>query len=144
MPGLETAASAFAVVGAADVAVRVGRKVYAFLRDVVDAPESIKRLCEEVHEITVLAAACEKAKNSLNQSPQPSGPNSNQTSFDSGLKAVDRALRTLQIITARCGGKTTTWTKLKFVMDEKKIRQSLKSLERAKALLTNALVLTYG
>jgi hypothetical protein len=52
----EVAAGAFAVIGVADVAVRSGREVYEFLRDIADAPYEIERLCCITKEITYFSS----------------------------------------------------------------------------------------
>ncbi|KAI0575541.1 hypothetical protein A1F97_05789, partial [Pyrenophora tritici-repentis] len=52
---LELAAGVLAIVGAADVAVRTGREVHGFLRNIAGAPEEINRLCATVKEVAILA-----------------------------------------------------------------------------------------
>lgn len=42
--GLDTAAGAFAFLGATDVVIRTGKKIYGFLHDVIDALEALQRL----------------------------------------------------------------------------------------------------
>ncbi|KAL6709237.1 hypothetical protein ACN47E_001644 [Coniothyrium glycines] len=145
MSGLETAASAFAVVGAADVVFRLGIKVYGFLNDIADAPQSLQTLRDGVRDVTALARACQTSQQTLRSKAQTSQSGPSPSQVDSALKAVERALQPLKNNMAKFAvGAPTTWTRVKYVLDEKKIEKSLISLERSKTLLMNALILAHG
>lgn len=142
--GLETAAGAFAIVGVADVILRTGKAVYSFLADVSDAPLSMNRLRESIHDTTVLALACKESLKSLKTRAQSVGVTGGITPFNSALRAVNRELQSLNLIIGRFRGSNKTWDKVKFTLEERKIEKAVVNLERSKSLLANALIVAYG
>jgi hypothetical protein len=130
---LETAASAFAIVGVADVVVRTGRELYSFLSDVSDAPEDVKRLNE-----TVLLV------NALRNHTQANVDASIVASVQAAVKALNRELQSLKLVLAKFKGAKTAWSRIKYVLDGKKVAKALTNMERSKSLLANSLAIRYG
>ncbi|OAL46496.1 hypothetical protein IQ07DRAFT_590637 [Pyrenochaeta sp. DS3sAY3a] len=133
----ETAAGAFAVVGVADVLVRTGRELYRFLSDVSDAPDEVKRLSECVRETILLVDALNKQAKTIVDAAIAA-------SVQAAVKALNRELQSLKVVLAKLKGAKTTWSRIKYVLDEKKVLKTLNNLERSKSLLANSLNIIYG
>ena len=142
MSGLETAASAFAIVGVVDVVLRTGRDLYGFFRDVSDAPADVKRLNECLRVTLLLVDA-------LNNCAQKNFTQANvdprvKSSVLEAVRALDREFKSINLIVGRIKGAKTTWSKIKYVLREKKVAKALMSLERSKSVLENSLTVFYG
>lgn len=138
---LEVAAGAFAAVGVADVAVRTGREVYGFLRGVLDAPDDIKRICDLVEDTTSLAKTSQQCLENLTKLDSAVNTLGVVTSFELSLKSLNRELKSLQVMCSRFRGTTKTWSRIRYVLDERKVGKALENLERSKNLLGNTLIL---
>ncbi|CAN9377660.1 unnamed protein product [Alternaria alternata] len=138
--GLEFAAGIFAIIGVAEVIVRTGREVHGFLRDISGAPEEIDRLCTTVKETTLLAETVKQILETL-VSRKPADTTDRITAlFESALKSLQRELQNLRILNARFRGVSNkTWSRVKYVLDERKVNKMFNNLERAKSLLANSL-----
>lgn len=138
--GLEFAAGIFAIIGVAEVIVRTGREVHGFLRDISGAPEEIDRLCTTVKETTLLAETIKQILETL-ASRKPADTTDRITAlFESALKSLQRELQNLRILNARFRGVSNkTWSRVKYVLDERKVNKMFNNLERAKSLLANSL-----
>ncbi|CAN9272592.1 unnamed protein product [Alternaria alternata] len=138
--GLEFAAGIFAIIGVAEVIVRTGREVHGFLRDISGAPEEIDRLCTTVKETTLLAETVKQILETL-ASRKPADTTDRITAlFESALKSLQRELQNLRILNARFRGVSNkTWSRVKYVLDERKVNKMFNNLERAKSLLANSL-----
>lgn len=133
----ETAAGAFAVVGVADVLVRTGRELYRFFNNVSDAPDEVKRLSECVRETILLVDALKKqARSNVDAAIV--------ASVQAAVKALNRELQSLKLVLAKFKGSKTTWSRIKYALDEKKVLKTLNNLERSKSLLANSLNIIYG
>ena len=115
--GLEFAAGIFAIIGVAEVIVRTGREVHGFLR------ETVKQILETL------------------ASRKPADTTDRITAlFESALKSLQRELQNLRILNARFRGVSNkTWSRVKYVLDERKVNKMFNNLERAKSLLANSL-----
>jgi hypothetical protein len=140
MSGLEVAASAFAIVGVADVLVRTGREVYSFLRDVADAPKELERLRETVQDVVLLAETSRPSLETLKAGTAAGPPTAATSSLDAALKALDRELRSLKGFIPKVKGRRT-WNNVKHVLDASKVAKSTRNLENAKTFLASALTL---
>lgn len=138
---LETVAGAFAVIGAADVAIRTGREVYGFLCSLADAPKEISRLCDLIKDTTLLAETSKQCLNRLKDTKAPVTTYGAVTSLDVSLKGFNREVQSLKVLGSRFKGTTKTWSRVRYVLDERKTRKALDNLERSKVLLGNALIM---
>jgi len=137
---LEAAASAFAVVGVADVLVRTGREFYSFLSEVADAPEEINRLREVIRTTVLLYHNSRRCQQDLKTKGASASAADVTTSLESATKALDRELRELTK-TARKYNGIKTWGNVKFVLGKDRVNKAIQRLEHAKALIANALTL---
>lgn len=138
---LEVAAGAFAVVGVADVLLRTGRDLYDFLRDIEDAPNDLRRLCDVIQETLLLASASARCLQQLETRTQPTA---NQCVIDALRKArnaLEREVKSVKTHTVKFKGNNRRWSNVRHVLNEQKIKKSVENLERAKTLMANALVL---
>ncbi|KAL1797825.1 hypothetical protein ACET3X_004431 [Alternaria dauci] len=137
---LEFAAGIFAIIGVAEVVVRTGREVHGFLRDIAGAPEEIDRLCTTVKETTLLAEAVKQILETFASRTPNDATNRSAALFESTLKSLQRELQNLRMLNARFRGMSnTTWGRVKYVLDERKVNKMFNNLERAKSLLANSL-----
>ena len=136
---LEVAAGIFAIIGVADVVVRMGREVHGFLRDIAGAPEEIDRLCTTVKETALLAETVKQLLDTVACRKQPNATNHMVALFESALKSLQRELQNLRILSARFRSGGKTWSRVKYVLDERKISKMFNNLERSKSLLANSL-----
>lgn len=143
------AASSFAVVGVADVVLRASVECYRFLSEIKDAPAEIDklRLCIKENEELVRAL-----KDYLNESRNPASTISASAvdlnlvldRFGSSVRALQRELNTLVVLTKKYRGTTKTWGRIKWLLDERKICKTLERVERSKSTLSVALSLVEG
>ena len=133
----ETAAGAFAVVGVAEVVVRTGLELCRFIQAVKDAPQSMRDLRKCVQEVNALVYDCEK----LRARAQLHHVAISITSLESALRALERELQNLKLRISKYNGASKTWSRVKYVLDERRVEKSLISLERSKTLLMNALTI---
>jgi hypothetical protein len=136
---LELAAGIFAIIGVADVVVRTGREVHGFLRDLAGAPEEINRLCTTVKETALLAETAKQLLDNLACGKQVEGTDRVIALFDSALKSLQRELQNLRMLSARFRSGGKTWSRVKYVLDERKVNKMFNNLERSKGLLANSL-----
>lgn len=136
---LEFAAGIFAIIGVADVVVRTGREVHGFLRDLADAPEEIDRLCTTVRETILLVETVRQILDTFASRKAADTTDQITALFESALKSLQRELQNLRILSARFRGVNKTWSRVKYVLDERKINKIFSNLERSKGLLTNSL-----
>ncbi|KAI4933096.1 hypothetical protein J4E85_003499 [Alternaria conjuncta] len=136
---LEVAAGIFAIIGVADVVVRMGREAHGFLRDIAGAPEEIDKLCTTVKETALLAETVKQLLDTVACRKQPNATNHMVALFESALKSLQRELQNLRILSARFRSGGKTWSRVKYVLDERKISKMFNNLERSKSLLANSL-----
>lgn len=134
---LETAACAFAVVGVADAVVRTARELCSFFCDVHDAPKEVEKLKESIQDTIQLVEALKK-RTTVNVDPML------MKSVEMAVKTLSRELQSIKLSVAKFKGAKTTWSKIKFSFDDRKISKALVNLERSKTLLANALTIVYG
>ncbi|KAH8732706.1 hypothetical protein GQ44DRAFT_639238 [Phaeosphaeriaceae sp. PMI808] len=130
----ETATGAFAVVGVADVLVRIGRELYRFFCDISDAPNSVQRLNDCIDETVLLAGALRKCT-------QINIDATTLASLVAAAKALSRQLNTLKGRLSKLKGAKSGWSRVKYVLDEKKIEKVLMNMERSKSIIGNTLTL---
>ncbi|CAE7014055.1 hypothetical protein PTTW11_02595 [Pyrenophora teres f. teres] len=136
---LELAAGVLAIVGTADVAVRTGREVHGFLRNIAGAPEEINRLCATVKEVAILAETAKQLLDKIAKQRQTDVTGQSVGLFEAALKSLNRELQNLRILSARFRGGNNTWSRVRYVLDERKINKAFENLERSKSLLGNSL-----
>lgn len=136
----ETAAGAFAVVGVADVLVRTGRELYRFLRDVKDAPNEIAQLQDLIKETLFLHDASAKCQEDLKARGGAICNSSPLRLLESASGALGRALQSIKPIVNKFKG-NKTWSRVKFVLSDDKVKKAIGALEQAKLLLTSSLTL---
>ncbi|KAI1520077.1 hypothetical protein Ptr86124_000445 [Pyrenophora tritici-repentis] len=136
---LELAAGVLAIVGAADVAVRTGREVHGFLRNIAGAPEEINRLCATVKEVAILAETAKQLLDKIAKRKQTEVTEQSIGLFEAALKSMNRELQNLRVLIARFRGGNNTWSRVRYVLDERKLNKAFENLERSKSLLGNSL-----
>lgn len=144
-----TAASAFAVVGVVDVVLRASIECCRFLSKIKDAPAEIDRLRTCIKENTQLI---ETLKKHLDRLRDPTSSvvwsttelSSTFDGFNSSVRALHRELNALQTLAKKHGSADTTWARVKWVLDGRKMSKSLEKLERSKSTLSVALSLVEG
>ncbi|KAF3047942.1 hypothetical protein E8E11_008173 [Didymella keratinophila] len=141
---LEVAAGAFAVVGVVDVLVRTGRELYNFLRDIGDAPANAAILCETVAESILLAEASKRYLLQLQSHTQHAPIADTTGAFTSALKALDREIRSLKLLTIKCKGNKKRWSSIRYALSEQRIDKALSNMERSKSTLANTLTMGFG
>ncbi|KAF3036337.1 hypothetical protein E8E12_006907 [Didymella heteroderae] len=136
---LEVAAGAFAVVGIADVLIRSGRELYNFLRDIEDAPANATKLRVMIEDSVLLADASKQY--SLQLKAQHAPITDTSCALASALKAMDREVKSLKILTAKCKGNKKRWSSIRYALSEQRIDKALSNLERSKSTLATAFTL---
>jgi hypothetical protein len=138
----EIAGGSFAVLGAADVLVRSGLKIYDFLRDVAGAPKEIdclRELLDDVMRLLKASLECHADLTSRNPSTTPSQA---AALLDSAMKRLDRELKRINQVILKFNGKgSMRWNNVKHVLDKTNLEKMRKNLAEAKALLASALTL---
>ena len=144
---LSVSASAFAVVGLADVVLRTGRECCQFLCAIRDAPSEVRRLQNCVQETALLVhnskKYCEELKvSTLSTQSSSCPPASNQVIalFTSASKGLKREYSALEIVAKRHNATAKTWGRIKWVLDERRLAKSLSRLEASKSSLVAALI----
>lgn len=138
---LELAAGVFAVIGVADVAVRTGRDFYGFLRKIADAPNEVEKLCVVIQEVTLLAEASKELFEGTGRYKSSCTTRQTVNALEMSLKSFNREIKSLKALSSRFRGTIKSWSRVRYVLDERKINKALESLERSKSLLGNALIL---
>lgn len=137
----EVAAGAFAVVGVVDVLVRTGRDLYNFLCDIEDAPVNATKLCETIAESVLLADASKRYLLQLKTQIQHAPVADTLGALTSALKTLERELKSLKLLTAKCKGNKKRWSNIRYALSEQRINKALSNLERSKSTLTTTLTL---
>ena len=145
---LSISASAFAVVGLADVVLRTGKECYQFLCAIKDAPSEVQRLQECIQETALLVQNSRKyckelkaSSPSAQSSSTPAASDQVMLLFKSALRGFEREFSDLRIVARRYNVTTNTWGKIKWVLDERKLGKSMSRLEASKSTLVTALML---
>ena len=145
---LSLAASIFAVIGTADVVLRASLEFSRFLSNIKDAPTEVERLRICLHDNTLLVETSKQYLeelrdcNSLSPASQRNiGLSRALTHFTSAIRALERELISLVGLAKRHSGVSKSWGRIKWLLDERKVGQSLQRLENSKSTLTTALVL---
>ncbi|KAF2785996.1 hypothetical protein K505DRAFT_205690, partial [Melanomma pulvis-pyrius CBS 109.77] len=146
---LSLAASSFAVIGVADVVLRVGVECCRFLSEIKDAPAEIDSLRTCIKDNLQLVDTLKKHSDDLRDpAPPMSLPATDASSaldgFNSSIRALHRELNALQALAKKHSGIDKTWARVKWILDERKINKSLEKLERSKSTLGVALSLLEG
>lgn len=137
---LETAASAFAIVGVVDVLIRSCREVFGFLSEVKDAPENITKLSMSISDTIQLSRASKLCLDKLHVQPVAL-PNSEAIlTLESAIKALNRETHALKVLIAKYKG-NKTWSRVKYVLSDIKIKKATTHLEANKSVLSAALTL---
>lgn len=139
-------ASSFAVIGVADVVLRTSCEVCRFLSEIKDAPLEIENLRRCIHENTLLVHTSKQYMEALKDQASSESPSAADLSraiglFTSAIRALDRELGALVALSKRHCGARRSWGTVKWVLDQRKISNSLQKLEHSKSTLNNALVL---
>ena len=139
------ASSALAVVGAADVVVRVGKELYRFLGEILDAPEEVRRLRNYIQEIDGLVESVklfweEQKALSPRQAKLSKSLSCASSQLGGVLHTLSDELSHLADIAIKHDGVTKPCGRIKWVF-ERKIAQSLQTIERSKLSLVATLVL---
>ncbi|KAH7082052.1 hypothetical protein FB567DRAFT_97399 [Paraphoma chrysanthemicola] len=140
----ETAAGAFAVVGVADVLIRAGREIIAFLNDVKDAPEDVSRLCQTIEDTIGLANSLKRCVDDLKTRGASFATTDTFTALESATKSSNRELQTLKVAAAKFKATKKTWSSVKYALGKDKVAKTTQKLEHLKALLVGCLTQAYG
>ncbi|KAH8704622.1 hypothetical protein GQ44DRAFT_508213 [Phaeosphaeriaceae sp. PMI808] len=140
---LGTAASAFAVVGVADILVRTGRELYSFLGAVADAPTDINRLRESIDESLLLYQTSKQCQRDFTARAATIAKSNTARLLETANRSLNRELQSLDLIVKKFKG-PTTWTRVKYVLSDAKVKKSIGGLENTKSLLISALTLACG
>ncbi|KAH8716744.1 hypothetical protein GQ44DRAFT_829784 [Phaeosphaeriaceae sp. PMI808] len=135
---LDLAAAVFAIIGVADVAVRSGLQVSQFLRDIADAPSEVDRLCDSIRETIQLAGISKDCLKALYN--QPTTSHGVAESLNTSLKGLNRELHSLSVLSSKFKETHVKWSRVRYVLDKRRIVKSLDNIERSKTLLTGTLV----
>lgn len=135
----EVAASAFAVVGVADVLVRAGRDLCNFLNDIEDAPNIAKRLCDVVAETLLLAAASKRCLQQYKSQVQAAHIIEIESALQAALKALGREVKSLKTLTTKLKGNSKRWSNIRYVLGEQRINKALDNLQQSKLSIIVAL-----
>ncbi|KAF2875575.1 hypothetical protein BDV95DRAFT_602990 [Massariosphaeria phaeospora] len=149
---LSLAASIFAVAGAADVVVRASVECCRFLSAITGAPADIECLRGSIEENQLLAQNLRQYLIEVNTTSGSSisAPASAASSpdlrdalklFYSAIKALRREFGELDKLGKKYSGPNRMWGRIKFVLDERKIRQHMTRLQSSKSTIANALAL---
>jgi len=139
---LSTAANAAAIVGLADVACRLGKELYEFFRAVKDAPRDIQNMLQELRSLEgTLLEVRKLAVDYADSSFSNDGLSSvllEQTL--QGCVAESKSL--LALVEKVATPATSAIDRFKWVLDHKKVKQSLGRLQRLRTHLNMALSLS--
>lgn len=143
---LSVAASAFAVVGVADVVLRTSIELRRFLSEIKDAPKEVEWLKNCLDDTSRLLNASKKCLQDLqNSTPLTTSSNIDVTGaveqFSTTIRSLDREFKTLITISKKHKLGNKSWARVKWVLDERKVEKTLQKMEYSKSTLTNALVL---
>ncbi|KAF2474987.1 uncharacterized protein BDR25DRAFT_255524, partial [Lindgomyces ingoldianus] len=146
---LSIAASSFAVVGVADFVLRASIECCRFLSEIKDAPDEISRLQISIKENKQLVNALKTHLNDLRDPASLisfSAVELNQAfdGFNTSVRALKRELNNLLGLEKRHNGVDKTWGRVKWLLDERKVRKSLEKLEWSKSTLSVSLSLVEG
>ena len=146
---LSITASSFAVVGVVDVVLRASVECCRFLSEIKGAPAEIGGLQSCIKNNIELLRALKKHVDEL-QDPasamclSAAELNTTLSGFTSSLRALQRELNTLQVLARKYNSNDRVWTRVKFVLDARKISKSLERLDRSKSTLNVTLSLVEG
>ncbi|KAJ4357341.1 uncharacterized protein N0V89_001916 [Didymosphaeria variabile] len=140
-----------AVVGAADVVLRVGVECYHFLSDIDKAPASIENLTASLENTTALVETLKKHIQKHIRDSGSSVPSADLVELQPVVKQFNTAIITLQrdikpltLRTARYGKMRKTWASFRHVLEEKDIRKISERIESSKSSLSITLSLMEG
>ena len=145
---LSVSAGSFAVVGVLDVVLRAGRGLHAFFGAIKDAPRDLDELKRSLGDVILLVADVQAYRRALENSPLNAvpitsmNPNSKpqpQITLMAALRSLQRELSSLTALVKRHKDLANPWEKLKYMLDEKKIRASVQKLETFKSTLNSVL-----
>ena len=140
---LSVAASALAIVGAADIVLRAGKELYGFLSDIKDAPENVKRLRNYIQDISRLIKSAkdfweEQKRLAPPRATLSASLSSASSHFEAVLRALNDELSCLVNLAKKHDGVAKPGGKIKWVF-ERKIKYSVERLDRSKLSLVAAL-----
>ena len=145
---LSLAASAFAVVGVADLALRASKGVYQFLSDIKNAPTEIENLRSCVGDNIRLVEQSKQLSQELSSQNVPPTTNSflnnskeNLELLKTVIRSLNRELDVLAKLAKKHAGASKTWGSIRWILDDKKVLKSLQKLEASKTSLNSALSL---
>ena len=147
---LSVTASAFAVVGLADVVSRASKGCYQFLCAIRDAPSDVQQLKYCIEETALLLQSTQKYCNELKTqasagSAEPptarAAPSHVISQFTLALRGLQREFLALDRVAKKHKAVASSWGKLKWVFDERRLGQSLSKLQNSKSTLAAALLL---
>jgi hypothetical protein len=136
----EAAAGAFAVAGVADVLVRTGCQLYNFLHDIADAPEELTYLREAIRDTLLLYQTSIRCHDDLKRRAASTSSRGAIDLLNSANKTLNRELQSLRLFVTKYKD-MKTWSRLKFVFSEAKVKKVTGNLEKAKNLLASSLTL---
>lgn len=148
MDPLSTAASAFAVIGAADVVLRASAEFVRFVSDIKDAPTEVENLRIRLQDTTLLVEASKAYLETLSNATTGSSttletrdPNKALSLFTSAIRGLKRELESLITIIARHHGASKSYGRIKWLLDSRRVAKAQQSLETSKSTLNTALTL---
>lgn len=145
---LSIAASSFAIVGLVDVVLRTCIEVRDLLSTIQSAPDDIACLKECVNDNVRLLELCKRCIEQMRTSAA-SRTNTAQADLSralnelsSPIRSMDRELRALTTLAKKHHMSGKAWAKIKWILDEKRLKKSLERLSEARSQLTISLNVT--
>jgi hypothetical protein len=142
---LSTAANAAAIVGQADVACRLGKELYEFFRAIKDAPRDIQNMLQELRSLE--GTLLEVRKLAVDYADSPfSNDGLSSVLLEQTLQGCVAESKSLLALVEKAATPATSaidrFKNFKWVLDHKKVEQSLGRLQRLRASLNMALSLS--
>lgn len=148
MDPLSTAASAFAVIGAADVVLRASAEFVRFVNDIKDAPTEVENLRIRLQETTLLVEVSKDYLKTLSNAATGSSTplethdlNKAHSLFNSAIRGLKRELESLITIIGKHHGASKSYGRVKWLLDSRRVAKAQQNLETSKATLNTALTL---
>jgi hypothetical protein len=145
---LSLAASSFANIGVADVALRAGVGARRFLSDIKDAPAEVERLRKCVADNTRLVEDSKQCLEWLGSDPWSIRPSAYVIDLSgtvdllrSTIRSLGREWDLLVKLAQKYGGTNKSWGKVRWVLDDRTIQKSIQRLEASKTTLNTVLSL---
>ena len=141
---LGLAASSLAVVGTADVVLKLGFHLCQFIRDTKDAPKDMRSLCGCIEDNMQLVMAAKECLYDLQNGNQPTMGSVTDSGeafsvIASAIEVLKHEVGSLDAIVQKQNRKGPLLGRFRWALKKQAVRRSLEKLESAKSLLMNGL-----